>query len=161
MKTCRFNNARNQRPLEIQNSWGHLGSNQVHTCVCVCVCMHARAQSYNSLWPPWTVAHQARWNFPGKNTDLGCHFLLQMIFWSRDQTSVSVSSALAGGFFTTLPPGKLLKVILGTSYLAETKLLIVYMQVNSVNKVLCKTGLPDSPPTTLPCTEHTIPQRWV
>ena len=108
-------------------------------CVRVCVCVYARAQSSNSLWRPWTVAHQARWNFPGKNTDLGCHFLLQRIFWSRDQTSVSVSSALAGGFFTTLPPGKLLKVILGTSYLAETELVIVYMQVNSVNKALCKT----------------------
>ena len=31
---------------------------------------------------PWTVAHQAPcpWNFPGKNTGAGCHFLLQGIF---------------------------------------------------------------------------------
>ena len=31
---------------------------------------------------PWTVACQASlsWNFPGKNTGLGCHFLLQGIF---------------------------------------------------------------------------------
>ena len=31
---------------------------------------------------PWTVAHQAfcPWDLPGKNTDLGCHFLLQWIF---------------------------------------------------------------------------------
>ena len=31
---------------------------------------------------PWTVAHQASrpWNFPGKNTGVGCHFLLQGIF---------------------------------------------------------------------------------
>ena len=29
----------------------------------------------------WTVAHQARlWNSPGKNTGVGCHFLLQGIF---------------------------------------------------------------------------------
>ena len=29
---------------------------------------------------PWTVAHQAPlcpWNVPGKNTGVGCHFLLQ------------------------------------------------------------------------------------
>ena len=28
---------------------------------------------------PWTVAHQAPhpWDFPGKNTGVGCHFLLQ------------------------------------------------------------------------------------
>ena len=31
---------------------------------------------------PWTVAHQApqSWDFPGKNTRLGFHFLLQEIF---------------------------------------------------------------------------------
>ena len=34
------------------------------------------------LWPPWTVACQALhpWDFPGKNTGVGCHFLLQGIF---------------------------------------------------------------------------------
>ena len=31
---------------------------------------------------PWTVAYQALgpWDFPGKNTGVGCHFLLQRIF---------------------------------------------------------------------------------
>ena len=31
---------------------------------------------------PGTVAHQAhrQWDFPGKNTGAGCHFLLQGIF---------------------------------------------------------------------------------
>ena len=29
---------------------------------------------------PWTVAHQAPSNSPGKNTGVGCHFLLQGIF---------------------------------------------------------------------------------
>ena len=29
------------------------------------------------------------WNFPGKNTKLGCHFLLQLSSWPRDQTQVS------------------------------------------------------------------------
>ena len=31
---------------------------------------------------PWTVAHQSplSWEFPGKNTGVGCHFLLQRIF---------------------------------------------------------------------------------
>ena len=28
---------------------------------------------------PWTASHQAPWNFPGKNTGVGCHFLSQ---WS-------------------------------------------------------------------------------
>ena len=39
------------------------------------------------------------WNFPDKNTGAGCHYLLQGIFWM--QGSNPVSSALAGGFFTT------------------------------------------------------------
>jgi len=41
------------------------------------------------------------WNFPGKNTGVGCHFLLQGIF--------SESPPLAGGFFATEPPGKPIK----------------------------------------------------
>ena len=43
------------------------------------------------------------WDSPGKNTALGCHFLLQGSSHLRDQTCVS---SLAGGFFTTEPPGK-------------------------------------------------------
>ena len=40
-------------------------------------------------------------NSPGKNTGVGCCALFQGISWPRDQTHVSVSPALAGGFFTT------------------------------------------------------------
>ena len=44
------------------------------------------------------------WDFPGKNTGVGCHFLLHGIFpihgWK------AVSPAWAGGFFTSEPPGK-------------------------------------------------------
>ena len=29
---------------------------------------------------PWIGAHQAPWGFPGKNTGVGCHSLLQEIF---------------------------------------------------------------------------------
>ena len=34
---------------------------------------------------PWTMAHQTLylWNFPGKNTEVGCHFLLQGIFLTQ------------------------------------------------------------------------------
>ena len=47
---------------------------------------------------PWTVARQAPLSvgFPGKNTGLGCHFLLQGIF----PTQVSF---IEGGFFTMEP----------------------------------------------------------
>ena len=39
------------------------------------------AQSCPTLAVSWTVAYQAPlWNFPGKSTGVGCHFLLQGIF---------------------------------------------------------------------------------
>ena len=43
-------------------------------------------KSLSHVWifeTPWTIAHQAPlcpWNSPGKNTGVGCHFLLQRIF---------------------------------------------------------------------------------
>jgi len=39
--------------------------------------------------------------FTGKNTRVGCHFLLQGVFSTQE-----LKSALAGGFFTSVPPGK-------------------------------------------------------
>ena len=35
---------------------------------------------------PWTVAHQVplSWDFPGKNTGVGCHFLLQWNFLAQE-----------------------------------------------------------------------------
>ena len=42
----------------------------------------------NSFGIPWAVDHAGKllcpWNFPGKNTEAGCHFLLQGIFPPRD-----------------------------------------------------------------------------
>ena len=38
---------------------------------------------------PWTVAHRASprpWDSPGKNTGVGCHFLLQGIFQTQGST---------------------------------------------------------------------------
>jgi len=54
---------------------------------------------------PWTVAHQAPlpWAFSGKNTGVGCYFLLQGIFLPMDQTH---NSCIAGIFFTTEAPQK-------------------------------------------------------
>ena len=54
----------------------------VCVCVCVCVCAHACSVVFNSLrlhglWPAKLLRP---WNFPGKITGVGCHFLLQRIF---------------------------------------------------------------------------------
>ena len=47
-------------------------------CACMLIC-------FSHVWlfaTLWTVAHQAllSWDSPGKNTGVGCHFLLQGIF---------------------------------------------------------------------------------
>ena len=47
------------------------------------------------------------WDSPGKNAGVGRHFLLQGIFSNPGTKSGSlVSPASAGGFFTSMPPGK-------------------------------------------------------
>ena len=40
---------------------------------------------------PWTVAHRilCTWDFPGKNTGLSCHFLLQGIFPTQGSSHIS------------------------------------------------------------------------
>ena len=52
------------------------------------------------------------WDSPGKNTALGCHFLLQGIFLSQRSNSCLLQvSCIAGRFFTTEPPGKPFKLM--------------------------------------------------
>ena len=57
------------------------------------------AQSCLTLYNPSTVTSRllSPWNFPGKITGVGCHFLLQRIFPIKDLTQVS---RMAGRFFT-------------------------------------------------------------
>ena len=58
----------------------------------------------SSLWPlglqPATLL--CPWDFPGKKTGVGCHFLLQGIFLTQESNP---GLSWAGGFFTTEPPG--------------------------------------------------------
>ena len=44
------------------------------------MCVHSVSVMSDSLPPPQTVAHICPWNSPGRNTGVGCHFLLQGIF---------------------------------------------------------------------------------
>ena len=43
------------------------------------------ARSCLTLVPPWTLALQAvsPWDSPGKNTEVGCHFILQGLFLTQ------------------------------------------------------------------------------
>ena len=55
---------------------------------------------YQTLVTPWTVV--TRLLCPGKNTGIGCIFLLQGVFLTK-----YMSPALTGRFVTTDPPRKL------------------------------------------------------
>ena len=47
------------------------------------------------------------WGFPGRNTGVGCHFLLQGIFLTQGSNlSLLKVSCITGRFFSTEPPGK-------------------------------------------------------
>ena len=58
----------------------------------------------NSFATPWTVAHYTPlfMGFLSKNARVGCYFLLQGIFLTRDWNRVS---CLSRGFFATESPG--------------------------------------------------------
>ena len=74
----------------------------VSVCVCLCVCVSVCVLSHIQLFStPWTIARQAPLTMEFSRQEywsgLCCHFLLQGIFL----TLLSLSPALAGGFFTT------------------------------------------------------------
>ena len=58
-------------------------------CVCVCVCACTRVCTCSVMsdflqshgWQPSRLL--CPWNFPGKNTGAGCHFLLRKIFLTQ------------------------------------------------------------------------------
>ena len=60
------------------------------------------AQLCPTLCDPWATG--SSWNFPGKNTGVGCHSLLEGIFLT--QGSKLGSPALQGGFLNIGSPEK-------------------------------------------------------
>ena len=78
----------------------------VCVCVCVCVCMRACLVMSDSLRPHGLeLPGFSPWNFPGKNTGVGCHFQLQGIFLTQGSNPHLLQiSCIAGRFFTTEPP---------------------------------------------------------
>ena len=66
----------------------------------------SRSVTSDSLQPCelWPARLLRLWDCPGKNTEVGCHFLLQGNFPHPGIEPTSL--ALSGRFFTTVPPGK-------------------------------------------------------
>ena len=58
----------------------------MHVCVCMCTCVYTHTRTHArlcaTLWPHGLQPTRlpCPWNFPGKNTGIGCLFLLQGIF---------------------------------------------------------------------------------
>ena len=75
------------------------------SCCCLFIHLCPTWQHHRLYSPPGSC----QWNFPGKITGVGCHFLLQGIFLTQGSNMCLHISCIAGGFFTTEPLGKLIK----------------------------------------------------
>ena len=69
-----------------------------------CFNVFSRSVMSDSITTPWTVPSQAplSWDFPGKNTGVGCFSFSRGSSWPRGRT---LASFIVGRFFTAEPPG--------------------------------------------------------
>ena len=73
-----------------------------HTCTQANIHRHIDTHTYRHTHT-YTYIYIYFFFFPGKNTEVGWHFLLQGIFPTQ---GLNLSPALEDGFFITAPPGK-------------------------------------------------------
>ena len=90
--------------------WSHPKSNNRNIINRPLLLILAYVQSCPTLCNPMDCSppgSSSPWYFPGRNTEVGCHFFLQGIFLTQGSNSHLLSPTLAGRFFTTDLPGKL------------------------------------------------------
>ena len=76
---------------------------------------------FGTLWTIQPTRLLCPWDFPGKNTGVGCHFLLEGIFLTPGLNSrLPVSPALEADSLPAEPPGKLLKFLANTIQLSNS-----------------------------------------
>ena len=82
-------------------------------CVCVCVCAHMYACPVASVlpnpsWPqgPYPTRLLSPWDFPGKNTEVGCQALLQRTFLTQRSNLRLLCLLHCKWIFTAEPPRK-------------------------------------------------------
>ena len=73
--------------------------------VCACVCSVTQSCPTSQPHGLSPARLLCPWNFPGKNTGVGCHFLLQGIFRPRDLTCVSSASCFGRQILPLSHPG--------------------------------------------------------
>ena len=126
---------------------------EFHIYVCLCVCVRARvcalsAQSCLTLRPHGLKPARllCPWDFPGKNTGVGCHFLIQRIFPTQKIKPVSPASpAVAGEFFTTAAPGKPICMCIDTyvfNHYFQISNIKLWQRKHSVDYASIKFGFP-------------------
>ena len=73
------------------------------------------------------------WDFPSKNTGVGCHALLQGSSQPRDWISVSCTYCIAVRFFTTELPGKPWSEVKGDQNSLIRELMVFFRKTFNVN----------------------------
>ena len=128
---------------------------QAAGCSSLC-CMFSRPSGFSlfsckvdSVSTPWAVTHhvpmESPWDFPGKNTGVGCHFLLQGIFpTQRSNTRLPHRS----GFFPAEPPGRVKKVLVTAE--PPEKPVPCCLSILKVRVCICQPRLPLHPPQAPP-----------
>ena len=89
---------------------------------CVCACVHVLSHIWFFCDPRDSPTRLlCPWEFPGKNTGVGCHFLLRGGLPNPGIKPMSPASpALAGGFFITESPGNPFREGYGTGNTSGT-----------------------------------------
>ena len=98
--------------------WNFIYYPPIIWCVCVVLaCARCHVWLFVTSWT--SLPGSCPWNFPGKSTGMGCHFLLQGIFLTQGSNPCFLCLLhWQAGSLPTVPPGKL---YLGSCILAFKK----------------------------------------
>ena len=100
---------------------------------------------FSCVWlvaTPWTIATRllCPWDSPGKNTRVGCHFLLQGSSWPRDQTWAYSGSFVAGRFSANDIWGspRLMALVINICSINEWRNLIFCLEIYFLTFLSCQ-----------------------
>ena len=101
-------------PAGVLQHWGFTICQTEITTVFTRLCACSVAHLCQTLCSPVAPKILSLWNFSGKNTEMGCHFLLQGIFPTQELNPGLLHLLhWLSGFFSAEPPGKQIITSLG------------------------------------------------